>query len=92
MSSKQSSVVRSETHIPTTACGVSRVALATGWPAEPECHIPKMAYSVGEAVIATGLSRSSLYVAMKTGALRVRKWGRRTVILHDDLLDFLNNL
>jgi excisionase family DNA binding protein len=56
-----------------------------------EC-VTKIAYRVSEAVAATGLSRSSLYELMKTGALRSRKCGRSTLILRDDLVEFLNQL
>lgn len=52
----------------------------------------KIAYTVREAVQASGLSRSSLYVAIGRGALRVRKCGARTVILDSDLRRFLRSL
>ena len=54
--------------------------------------VTKIAYRFSEAVVATGLSRSSLYELMKTGALRTRKCGRSTLILRDDLVEFLNQL
>jgi hypothetical protein len=53
---------------------------------------PKMAYTVAEAAFASGLSRSSLYVSIRSGALITRKCGRRTLVLHDDLVNFLSTL
>jgi hypothetical protein len=52
----------------------------------------KIAYTVREAVQASGLSRSSLYIAIASGALRVRKCGARTLILDSDLRRFLRSL
>jgi len=52
----------------------------------------KIAYTVAEAVFVSGLSRSSLYISIGKGALRTKKCGRRTVILHEDLVNFLQTL
>jgi hypothetical protein len=54
--------------------------------------VPTIAYRVSDATRATGLSRSSIYLAIKSGALRVKKCGRRTLILHEDLVKFLKAL
>jgi len=54
--------------------------------------VGKIAYRVSEAVAASGLSRSLLYEFMKKGALRSKKCGRRTLILQDDLVEFLTKL
>jgi len=51
-----------------------------------------LAYSVTEAARLTSLSRSSLYIAMATGKLRYRKYGGRRLILHIDLMEFLQRL
>jgi Helix-turn-helix domain len=53
---------------------------------------PKLAYSVAEAAYMSGLSRSSLYLAIRSGALEVKKCGRRTLVLHERLVDFLRAL
>ena len=45
-----------------------------------------------QAVEVTGLSRSSLYNAMRDGALPALKSGRRTLILADDLDKFIKSL
>jgi len=52
----------------------------------------KIAYTVREAVRASGLSRSTLYLVIGSGALRVRKHGTRTLILDSDLRRFLRGL
>lgn len=52
----------------------------------------KHAYTVKEASETTGLSRSLLYVEIKRGRLRIRKLGSRTIILHEDLLVWLDSL
>ncbi len=55
-------------------------------------HLPALAYTIPDAVTATGLGRTRIYDAIKAGQLRTRKFGRRTIILSDDLKSFLENL
>lgn len=45
----------------------------------------KLAYSIGEACEATSLGRSTIYNLIAAGRLRLRKVGRRSVILGEDL-------
>ena len=52
----------------------------------------KVAFTIKEAARATGLSRSTLYLAIGSGALRARKFGSRTLILGSDLRRFLLKL
>ncbi|MDI9849538.1 helix-turn-helix domain-containing protein [Rhodoblastus sp. 17X3] len=52
----------------------------------------KFLYSIDEVVELTGLSRTTIYDAISTGKLRARKCGRRTVVAHDDLMDFIDSL
>jgi excisionase family DNA binding protein len=52
----------------------------------------KLSLSVEEAAEATGIGRSKLYEAMRDGLLQARKFGRRTIILRDDLEQFLSAL
>lgn len=52
----------------------------------------KIAFSVPEAMHATGLGRSTLYLAMQSGALEVRKLGRRTLIRREALERFMASL
>lgn len=51
-----------------------------------------IAVTIPDAVKATGISRSSLYEAMKRGDLTARKAGRRTLIRVCDLEDYLAGL
>jgi excisionase family DNA binding protein len=82
------------------ACSVSATALAAGHGKSDyddpidraPASLPKVAYSVPEAAFACGVSRSSLYLFIRSGTLRTKKCGRRTLILHDDLVEFLKAL
>ena len=71
-------------------------ALVAG--ADPSCReydrseAAKLAYGVVEAARAIGVSRSALYELNKQGAIRFVKCGRRTLILHEDLIAFLQSL
>jgi excisionase family DNA binding protein len=49
----------------------------------------KLGLSVEEASEIAGIGRSKLYEAMRDGLLQARKFGRRTIILRDDLERFL---
>jgi excisionase family DNA binding protein len=54
--------------------------------------LAKLGLSVEEASEVAGIGRSMLYEAMKQGLLPRRKFGRRTIILRDDLVQFLSAL
>ncbi|WP_419952255.1 helix-turn-helix domain-containing protein [Methylobacterium sp.] len=58
----------------------------------PKPRIEPEALSVPEACAASGLGTTFLYAAMARGELRARKAGRRTIIMRDDLRDFLGSL
>jgi excisionase family DNA binding protein len=66
-------------------------ARASG-PAAAPVFNQKLSLSVEEAAEATGIGRSKLYEAMRDGLLQARKFGRRTIILRDDLERFLSAL
>jgi excisionase family DNA binding protein len=51
-----------------------------------------MAYDLKAACRISGLGRTTLYAALKSGALTAHKCGRRTVILAADLEAFLKGL
>jgi hypothetical protein len=53
---------------------------------------PKIAYTMKEAVSVTGVGRTSLYLAIRRGELRVVKRGARTIILDRDLRRWLEGL
>ena len=45
--------------------------------------------SMVEASAVAGIGRTKLYQAIAEGSLRARKYGKRTIILRDDLRRFL---
>lgn len=53
-------------------------------------NVRPLAYSVPEAAAVAGVSRAHLYRAMHAGDLPSVKTGSRRVILHDDLVAWLN--
>jgi hypothetical protein len=54
-------------------------------------QIPPLCYSVDEVCKLTDLGRTIIYASFKSGALIRTKIGRRTVVLHEDLMAFLRN-
>ena len=48
--------------------------------------------TIPDAVKATGMSRTTIYEALRRGDLTARKAGRRTLILYADLEAYLANL
>jgi excisionase family DNA binding protein len=53
---------------------------------------PPIAVTIPDAVKATGMSRTSIYEALKRGDLSARKAGRRTLIWFADLEAYLASL
>ena len=51
-----------------------------------------MAFSPDEAAAKSGIGRTRIFSAIKDGHLKARKFGRRTIILADDLRAFLESL
>jgi excisionase family DNA binding protein len=52
----------------------------------------RLAYSVSEACQLVGVGRTTLYAAIKLGALKTHKVGRRTLVTHDALTLWLKSL
>ena len=53
---------------------------------------PPLAHSVEEAATRANCGRTTVYAAIKSGALKARKIGRRTIILEEDLRRWLVSL
>lgn len=65
-------------------------ALAT-FAAAQSTRAPPLAYSIEDIVKLGLLGRYKIHALTKSGALKCRKVGRRTIILHEDLADYLKN-
>ena len=52
----------------------------------------QISLSIEEAKNLTGIGRTKIYQAINSGALKARKFGKRTIILRDDLNAFLASL
>jgi excisionase family DNA binding protein len=59
---------------------------------EAEMKMEKIAYGIAEVCKLSGLGRTTLYASISSGALRAHKIGRRTILLHDDVVTFLHTL
>lgn len=53
---------------------------------------PQIAYSIDTVIEVTGCGRTSIFAEIRDGRLRARKLGRRTLILDQDLRDWLTAL
>jgi excisionase family DNA binding protein len=51
-----------------------------------------LAHSIPETCSLACIGRTALYEAIRSGALRAVKRGRRTLILHDDLIRWVRSL
>ncbi len=51
-----------------------------------------LSYSTDQASKIVGIGKTKLYQAINSGDLKARKFGKRTIILRDDLDAFLANL
>ena len=51
-----------------------------------------LALGIVDAARVAGVGRSTIFDEIKAKRLKARKAGRRTLILHDDLLAWLKNL
>jgi Helix-turn-helix domain len=60
--------------------------------AEQNSDAATLAYSIEEAAARANIGRTMLFSALKAGALKGRKIGRRTVVLDSDLRNWLEKL
>jgi excisionase family DNA binding protein len=51
-----------------------------------------LALGIEDVCRESGLGRTTIYAAIKAGHLSARKYGRRTIVLFDDLSAFLRGL
>ena len=54
--------------------------------------IEKHGLTIHEACTFSGIGKTKLYEAINSGKLKARKAGKRTLILSDDLRDYLSSL
>ena len=52
----------------------------------------KISLSIQEVSEITGFGRTKIYEAINSGDLKARKFGKRTIVLMDDLKEFMSNL
>lgn len=52
----------------------------------------KSAYTIRETLEQVPFGLTRLYQAINAGDLPAKKYGKRTIILHNDLMNFLENL
>ena len=64
-------------------------ALTASAPALPDDS--KLGYSYLDAITATGLHRTTLHRAVRSGALKATRHGRRVIFLRSDLEGFLRS-
>jgi excisionase family DNA binding protein len=60
--------------------------------ADPPAAPRQLAFSIPEVCRITGFGRTTIYAALRSGDLKARRYGRRTLVLEQDLLRFLNEL
>jgi excisionase family DNA binding protein len=59
---------------------------------ERRAPIGRQAHSINEAAALIGIGRDGVYRAINEGKLVARKFGKRTIILDNDLREFLGAL
>lgn len=59
---------------------------------EANLSIRREGLSISEACAMAGIGRTKIYQAIADGNLKARKCGKRTLVLRDDLRDFLASL
>ena len=57
-----------------------------------EAQADRLAFSLADAASAIGVGKSTLHELIATGKLPVRKLGRRSLVLREDLEDYLQGL
>ena len=52
----------------------------------------QLAFSVSECALSANCGRDKIYEAIRDGRLKARKFGRKTLVLREDLTKFLQSL
>lgn len=55
-------------------------------------EMQKLAYSIPDLIDLSGLGRSFIYAEIKAGRLKIRKAGRRSIVLPEDADNWLRQL
>ena len=59
----------------------------------PPSNIPKVVvFSIVDFAKTFGIGKSTVYVLIQSGQLKVRKVGARTLITYEDAMNWFNNL
>jgi excisionase family DNA binding protein len=59
---------------------------------KPILDVAREASSISEVCAATAIGRTKIYEAIDDGSLKARKFGKRTIVLRNELRDFLTSL
>jgi excisionase family DNA binding protein len=57
-----------------------------------EMPLQREALSIAEVSAVAGIGRTKIYQAIANGSLKARKCGKRTLVLRNELRDFLTSL
>jgi hypothetical protein len=57
-----------------------------------EIHMDHIAYPLPEAARIAGISRTRIFEAVRKRELTIRKAGRASIVLHDDLIAWIKSL
>ena len=71
--------------------GTAAIAL-NSFKREEEALPERLAFSIAEVVLMVGCGRTSVHAHIRAGTLRAHKLGRRTIVLRQDLKEFLSAL
>jgi excisionase family DNA binding protein len=58
----------------------------------PNLDLPREGLTISEACAIAGIGRTKIYEAISEGRLKARKCGKRTLILKNELRQFLESL
>jgi excisionase family DNA binding protein len=59
---------------------------------KPTLDVTREAFSIPEVCAVAAIGRTKIYQAIADGSLKARKCGKRTIVLRNELRDFLTSL